>query len=108
VAYLPRSAGRRTFGDDPEGYDQARPDYPRELFARLAERCGLLPGARVFEIGAGSGLATRALLAAGAGGLLAIEPDPRLADYLRTTIAAHDRGHGRALRQLLAPQGRAA
>jgi SAM-dependent methyltransferase len=88
VAYLPRSAGRRTFGDDPEGYDQARPDYPRELFARLAERCGLLPGARVFEIGAGSGLATRALLAAGAGGLLAIEPDPRLADYLRTTIAA--------------------
>lgn len=88
MAHLPLSAGRRAFGDDPGGYDQARPDYPRELFDLLAERCGLGSGAAVFEIGPGSGLATRALLEAGAGAILAIEPDPRLADYLRATIAA--------------------
>jgi SAM-dependent methyltransferase len=78
-----RAFGREAFGADPAGYDAARPPYPDWLFELLAERCGLRPGAAVFEIGAGTGIATRRLGAMGADPLVAIEPDPRLAGYLR-------------------------
>jgi len=47
---------------------------------------GLRPGARVFEVGAGTGLATRRLLSLGAAPLLAIEPDERLAAFLAGSI----------------------
>jgi SAM-dependent methyltransferase len=47
----------------------------------LVERCGLQAGARVLEIGAGSGKATRRLRELGAE-VVAIEPDPALAAYL--------------------------
>ena len=51
---------------------------------RRRRRCGLHPGSAVFEIGAGTGTATRRLLELGADPLIAIEPDPRLADFLRS------------------------
>ena len=75
--------GRRAFGADPENYDAARPDYPAWIFERLRARCGLRQGARTFEIGPGTGLATARLRDAGAGPLVAIEPDPRLANFLQ-------------------------
>jgi SAM-dependent methyltransferase len=74
--------GRRAFGGDPANYDSARPQYPERVFSLLGERCGLGPGTRTFEIGPGTGLATRPLLAAGAAPLVAIEPDERLAATL--------------------------
>lgn len=77
------SFGRQAFGADPEGYDSARPAYPEWVFDTLAQRCGLGPGAAVFEIGPGTGIATRRLLAHGADPLVAIEPDARLAAFLR-------------------------
>ena len=43
------------------------------------------PGVRLFEIGPGTGTATRRLLALGANPLVAIEPDARLADFLEAT-----------------------
>jgi hypothetical protein len=52
----------------------------------LVARCGLRPGARVFEIGPGTGKATRRLLALGANPLVAIEPDARLADFLEESL----------------------
>jgi len=79
------TVGRRAFGDDPAGYDAARPAYPDWVFEVLRER-GLAPGAAVFEIGAGSGIATRRLLALGARPLVAIEPDDRLATFLRQAV----------------------
>jgi SAM-dependent methyltransferase len=83
---IPLSAGRQLFGNDPLAYAYARPDYPEELYDRLVTRCGLGPGSSIFEIGAGTGLATQRLLALGPSRLWAIEPDPRLAAFIRETI----------------------
>lgn len=80
---IPIAAGRRAFGADPANYDSARPDYPAEVYALLRARCGLAPGTRTFEIGPGTGVATRALIANGAKPLVAIEPDGRLAAKLK-------------------------
>src|SRR6516162_1019227 len=81
---IDRSFGRKAFGADPASYHSARPPYPDWVFATLVERCGLADGKSVFEIGPGTGTATRRLLDLGARPLIAIEPDPRLAAYLRS------------------------
>ncbi len=78
------SYGREAFGADPEAYHAARPPYPDWVFETLRDRCGLKPGTATFEIGAGTGKATRRLLDLGANPLVAIEPDHRLASFLRT------------------------
>jgi SAM-dependent methyltransferase len=81
-----RTFGRQAFGLDPGGYHAARPSYPDWVFDVLRERCGLAPNAGTFEIGAGTGIATRRLLELGANPLIAVEPDDRLATFLRRTI----------------------
>ena len=80
---IERDFGRRAFGEDPAGYDAARPPYPNWVFETLEETCGLGPKSAAFEIGAGTGTATRPLLRLGANPLVAIEPDERLAHFLR-------------------------
>lgn len=85
---LAREFGRQAFGGDPVGYHRARPAYPEWVYDRLASRYGLRRHAAVFEIGAGTGIATRRLLELGADPLVAVEPDPRLADFLRADNAA--------------------
>src|SRR2546426_1490952 len=82
---------RRHFGSDPTGYDRARPDYPARVYEILTSRCGLGPGTATLEIGPGTGLATRRLLALGADPLTAVEPDERLAAYLSEQLRAQ--GH---------------
>ena len=81
---IDRREGRGLFGLDPAGYDQARPEYPDEVFALLEARCHLGPGSRIFEIGPGSGLATRRLAQLGLASILAIEPDPRFRPLLES------------------------
>jgi hypothetical protein len=83
---IPLSEGRYLFGRDPLAYANARPDYPEELYKRLRTRCELGPGVSGFEIGAGTGLATRRLLAFGVSPLWVIEPDTRLVGFLRERI----------------------
>lgn len=73
--------GRERFGDDPGNYDAARPRYPERVWEILAERCGLREHATVFEVGPGTGTATRELVARGAE-VTAVEPDARLAAFL--------------------------
>ena len=84
---IDRQFGRQAFGSDPVGYHAARPPYPDWVFEVLHERCGLAPKMAVFEIGPGTGTATRRLLKLGANPLVAVEPDDRLAIFLRETIA---------------------
>src|SRR6185312_4857092 len=74
--------GRSAFGADAANYDNARPDYPAWVYDELRTRCGLTRGTRVFEIGPGTGVATRELLAVGAD-VTAIEPDARMAKVLK-------------------------
>lgn len=81
---IDREEGRRLFGADPAAYDRGRPGHPQRVYEVLVDRCGLEPGARVLEIGPGTGQATRRLLEIGAR-VVAVEPDPALAAYLVST-----------------------
>ena len=85
MTVLEKSFGRQAFGLNPAAYHSARPEYPDWVYDMLVSRCGLRPGVRLFEIGPGTGTATRRLLALGANPLVAIEPDARLADFLEAT-----------------------
>ncbi|WP_433315626.1 class I SAM-dependent methyltransferase [Micromonospora sp. CA-269861] len=83
-----RLSRRGSFDEDPDNYQAARPGYPRRVYEVLAE-CGLRPGARVLEIGPGTGQVTRPLVDAGAS-VLAVELGGRLATRLRTNLTGHD------------------
>ena len=83
---IDRREGRRLFGSDPAAYDRVRPGHPDRVYEILVDRCGLGPGARVVEVGPGTGQATRRLLDLGAAPLVAIEPDPALASYLEAEL----------------------
>ncbi len=84
---LPRAVRGMVFGRDPEAYDRARLAYPPRVYAILRERGSLGPGVAAFEIGPGTGKATRELLRQGVGPLTLVEPDRRLVRYLRRTLA---------------------
>lgn len=80
---LPRSAGRSAFGGNPANYDSARCGYPVELFDCLARRSTCRA---ILEIGAGTGIATRGLLELAPERLVAVEPDPALAQFLQQQL----------------------
>lgn len=77
---LDRSAGRSAFGTDAAGYHAGRIGYPDALFDAVFTSLPAHP--RILEIGAGTGLATQAILALGPGELVVVEPDAALVDYL--------------------------
>ncbi len=81
-----RHEARTIFGSDAKGYDAGRPGYPAEVYDILASRCGLREGASVLEIGAGTGLVTRRLVAAGAQ-VVAVEPDVNMAAHLAAAVS---------------------
>ena len=88
MSRIHRTEGRHLFGEDPDGYDRARPEYPEWVFDSLVDSGALFHGAITAEIGPGSGLATRHLIQRGADPLTLIEPDARLANRLGDRLAA--------------------
>jgi SAM-dependent methyltransferase len=73
---------RETFGSVAEQYDRARPSYPAAIFDDLAEIGGLEPGARVVEVGPGTGKATVELVGRGYD-VTGVELSPDLAEVAR-------------------------
>lgn len=81
---------RRTFDEDAERYDRARPGYPPSVFDDLAELASVGPGCRVLEIGCGTGQATVPLSERGCE-IVAVELGPRMAAVARRNLARFPR-----------------
>jgi SAM-dependent methyltransferase len=76
---------RVTFNAVADSYQQARPDYPGELFDDLVRAAGLSPGARLLEVGCATGKATIPLARRGFR-VTCVEPGPDLAAAARRNL----------------------
>src|SRR5215470_16044453 len=77
------SVRARSFGVAAAAYDKYRPRYPDRL---IDDVVAMLPGRRVVEIGAGTGIATAAFAARGVA-MTCVEPDPAMAAVLSAKLA---------------------
>jgi SAM-dependent methyltransferase len=80
-----RAARSRSFETVALEYERYRPDYPREAIEWAAAELGLGAGARVVDVGAGTGKLTRGLVAAGFS-VAAVEPGAAMLDELRIAV----------------------
>jgi len=80
-----RSARSRSFESVAEAYERHRPDYAAEALRWAAEQLGLDPGARVLDVGAGTGKLTRGLVALGFEAV-AVEPGGPMLAQLRKAV----------------------
>ncbi|MFE2376790.1 class I SAM-dependent methyltransferase [Streptomyces sp. NPDC059398] len=76
----------RTFNEDAELYDRARPGYPPQLFDDLGTLAGIGPGRRVLEVGPGTGQATVPLAERGCR-ITAVELGADMAAVARRNLA---------------------
>ena len=72
------------FGPAADAYNTFRPDYPPELFARILAAVDPAYRTRAMDLGAGTGKATRDLVEHFSE-VIAVEPDPLMADKIRQT-----------------------
>lgn len=73
----------RSFGAAAANYDRYRPRYPEQL---VDDVVAMVPGRRVLEVGAGTGIATAAFAARGVS-MTCVEPDPEMAAVLSAKLA---------------------
>ncbi len=83
------------FADVADAYERGRPAYAPAAVAAIAEDMGAAAGARVLDLGAGTGKLSRPLLAAGFD-VVAVEPLPGTLGALRESIGADRVREGRA------------
>ena len=83
---LPRSSGREIFGSDPTGYHTGRIGYPEALYDALWTRCD--GQTDVLEIGAGTGLATEAIINRSPRSLTVVEPSANLVTFMKERLHA--------------------
>jgi SAM-dependent methyltransferase len=77
------------FARSVDAYERARPEYPPEAIAWLAEALDLRPGRTVVDLAAGSGKLTRPLAALGCE-VIAIEPVAEMRAAIGPTASALD------------------
>ena len=80
-----RAARSRSFETVAADYERHRPEYPEEALRWAAGQLGLAPGARVLDVGAGTGKLTRGLVAAGFQ-IVAVEPGGAMVAQLREAV----------------------
>jgi SAM-dependent methyltransferase len=75
----------RSFETVAAEYERYRPDYPEEALRWAADELGLATGARVLDVGAGTGKLTRGLVALGFD-VVAVEPGAPMVEQLRKAV----------------------
>jgi SAM-dependent methyltransferase len=80
-----RALRSRSFERVADEYERHRPDYPEEALRWAAGRLALESGARVLDIGAGTGKLTRGLVALGFD-VVAVEPGSPMLEQLRVAV----------------------
>jgi SAM-dependent methyltransferase len=75
----------RSFETVAAEYERHRPDYPEEGLRWAADQLGLATGARVLDVGAGTGKLTRGLVALGFEAV-AVEPGAPMLEQLRKAL----------------------
>jgi SAM-dependent methyltransferase len=76
-------------------YERARPEYPPDAVAWIAEELDLRPGRTVLDLGAGTGKLTRALLQTGAR-VVALEPGEQMLAQLQLAVPGAEALHAAA------------
>lgn len=71
------------FSATADDYDRYRPDYPQAIFDWIAAAAQLTAGARVIDLGCGTGISTRQLAERGYR-TVGIDPNERMLDYARS------------------------
>jgi SAM-dependent methyltransferase len=79
---------RATFDSAADRYQQARPEYPAQLYADLVSLAGLQPGAELLEVGCATGKATLPLARRGLR-ITGLELGAGLAAAARANLAAY-------------------
>jgi SAM-dependent methyltransferase len=85
----------RSFETAAAAYERYRPEYPDEAVRWVADRLELRDGARVLDLGAGTGKLTRSLVAVGLD-VVAVEPGRAMLDQLRAAVPAAEALDGSA------------
>lgn len=80
-----RAARSRSFESVAADYERHRPEYPEEALRWAVAQLGLEPGARVLDVGAGTGKLTRGLVALGFE-VVAVEPGRAMLEQLRAAV----------------------
>lgn len=80
-----RAARSRSFESVAAEYERHRPEYPEEALRWAVAQLGLEPGARVLDVGAGTGKLTRGLVALGFE-VVAVEPGAAMLEQLRAAV----------------------
>jgi SAM-dependent methyltransferase len=92
VSLHPTAAG---FARAADVYERARPEYPPEAVAWLADRLGLGPGRDVVDVAAGTGKLTRLLVPTGAR-VVAVEPLAEMRAVLESAVPGAEALEGTA------------
>ena len=88
--YAPSGGVPAAFSAKVADYVASRPDYPPALFDALRKACALRNGARIADVGAGTGLLTRGWLERGYE-VVAVEPNPAMRDACDRHCRAFER-----------------